>query len=189
MRCLSFYPESSTLARALFLALALGTAVPMGGAAETGEVAEGASSTTCRFVRVRGRGDDGRLRFWRLSATDILDLEIVVGLPFRLEGEHRVDVELYTPDGHLYRRLTVVRGSATADVSAAPRRKLPDLARPVEVRRDASSLARRASVRISVPVAGTSIVSSSLYGRWTAVAYLDGAADACVAPRTFRLRE
>ena len=37
------------------------------------------------------------------------------------------------------------------------------------------------------PVAGTSIVSSSLYGRWTARAYLGDEIEPCGRPRAFAI--
>jgi len=192
MRCPSPSLEAWRRAALLAGALALVSPARPARAAEAKPTAS-ESGTACRFLRVRGLRDDGSVRWWRFSATDLLDLELVVGLPSQLTGEHRVDVEVYTPDEHLYRTLTMVLRAGEAAASPAeappPRRKLSDLARPVDVQqaeRDARS--RSSTVRATLPVAGTSIVSSSLYGRWTAVAYLDGSTEACVAPRAFRLR-
>ena len=45
------------------------------------------------------------------------------------------------------------------------------------------------SVDVSFPVAGSTIVTSSLYGRWKVEIFLDGAADPCGRPTFFHIRE
>jgi hypothetical protein len=43
----------------------------------------------------------------------------------------------------------------------------------------------RRSLRARLPVAGTSITMSSLYGRWTVQAFLDDHSRPCSPPRVF----
>jgi hypothetical protein len=45
----------------------------------------------------------------------------------------------------------------------------------------------RHRVVATLPVAGTSIVAASLFGRWRVDAHLDGAVDSCGTPAFFRL--
>lgn len=97
------------------------------------------------------------------SASQILDLEFHATLARRLSSGHQLEFRVYTPSGHLYEVLT-------AELSA------PGRARG---RVDASA---------RLPVAGTSIVTSSLYGQWTVVAHLDGGAEPVSRPSTFRIK-
>jgi hypothetical protein len=45
------------------------------------------------------------------------------------------------------------------------------------------------AVTALLPVAGTSITLSSLYGRWTVQAYLDGQPDPCGPAARFTIRD
>lgn len=141
----------------------------------------------------------GRHRF---SATEILDLEFRVDLPGPVSGAHRLDIKVYTPDGQLYETLTVPfrdnEEGAGRTAASAPRntrrrsRKLSDYPQPipeVEVESRGTGRNRRAEVSATLPVAGTSIVWSSLYGRWTAEAFLDGSMSSCAAPTRFFISE
>jgi hypothetical protein len=102
------------------------------------------------------------------SAAEILDLELQVSVPRVSHGDHEVALYVYTPKGHLYQTLRAHIGSPETR------------ARREGVR--ASSRARMA--RATLPVAGTSIVTSSLYGEWRIEAHLDGADGVCSRPRT-----
>jgi hypothetical protein len=42
---------------------------------------------------------------------------------------------------------------------------------------------------VTLPVAGTSIVSNSLYGEWTAEAVVEDEGAACAQPMTFTITE
>ena len=128
----------------------------------------------------------------RFSAAQILDLEIRVLLPEKLTGEHRLDVSLYTPDHQLYQTLTVPFRGAGTPPSRGPRRKLTDHPRPIaeaEARATLAGKHRRTVVSAVLPVAGTSIVTSSLYGEWTAAAFLDGSQKSCGAAARFVITE
>jgi hypothetical protein len=106
-----------------------------------------------------------RSRTLRFPASRVLDLVVQVVVPVRSSG--RVDVKVYTPRGHLYQTLSVAGG----DRSSGPR----------------SNRARYQTVSMRLPVAGTPIVQSSLYGTWKAEAYLEGDAAACAKPRSFTI--
>jgi len=105
------------------------------------------------------------------SAGQILDLELEVRLPvkqFREQhvGRHRVELKLYTPSGNLYQTLF-----------------LPfDVDVPEKARKN-----RYLSTSAMLPVAGTSIVTSSLYGEWTILGYVDGATKSCGKPKRIKL--
>ncbi len=123
----------------------------------------------------------------RFEVTKILDLTFTVLLPASTEGEHLVELRVFTPDAQLYRSMAMpVARSAPANAT----RKVEGYGRPLpqqaltQVSRG-RSLFRAASTRF--PVAGTDIVSSGLYGRWRVEAYLDGAEQVCGPAASFVL--
>lgn len=104
------------------------------------------------------------------SATQILDIEFRTFLRRRLEGLHTLELKLYTPKGNLYQVLTVP--------FTAPQ--------TTPVRLDG---ARRQQVDATLPVAGTSIMTNSLYGEWKVEPFLDGSAEPCGQARVFVIRQ
>jgi hypothetical protein len=119
----------------------------------------------------------------RFSATKILDLTLTVLFPPSIRGEHLVELRVFTPDAQLYRSMAmpVARGAAS------PVRSVEGYARPLP-QRPLTQVSRGRSVfaaaSTTLPVGGTDIVSSGLYGRWRVEAYFDGADERC-APAAF----
>jgi hypothetical protein len=123
----------------------------------------------------------------RFSATNILDLTFTVLFPAAIDGEHLVDLRVFTPDGQLYRSLAVpvAKGGApnvTRSVAGYPR-PLPQQT----LRRVARGKDLFMAASATFPVAGTDIVSSGLYGRWRVEGYLDGAEQRCAPAAPFTL--
>jgi hypothetical protein len=119
------------------------------------------------------------------SATHILDLRLAVQMRRRLAGRHVLAVEIFTPRGHLYQTLTV------PFAGTAPRVRwvdgAPGLVSEQTPREVDSGLTRMDQVEATLPVGGTAILSNALYGRWRAVAYLDGSTQACGADARFEI--
>ncbi len=176
--------------------------LPLGASAEKSDQ----STATMRCVPIEVFSPQSDQPRWnrRFSATGILDLEFRVHLWGDVAGAHRIDLKLYTPDGQLYQTLTVPfrvsdgNPAAGASASSTPpragrvKRKLSDYPKPieeVEIPSTWKGWKRHAAVSATLPVAGTSIVWSSLYGRWTAEAFLDGALSRCGAPARFSITE
>jgi hypothetical protein len=113
---------------------------------------------SCAVVEIRS--DRGRHDRYRFSATRILALDFETRLSERRAHEHTVRLRLYTPSGFLYQVLAV----------------------PVAANRGH----RRVEARL--PVAGTSIMASGLYGRWTVVPQLDDSSEPCGPSRHFVIR-
>lgn len=111
------------------------------------------------------------------SARQILDLRFEATFP-PLRGDHLLEVRVFAPSGHLYQVLTVPFSNA----AAAPRqRRVEGHPRPLEVLRPATFVEdgqTLQTVGAVLPVAGTWVVSSSLYGRWYAEARLGGSPQA-----------
>ena len=120
-------------------------------------------SAACKKLRVRSP-EQSELKGNRakpFSSSAILDLQFQVLVPRTSTG--RYQIHLYTPNGHLYQKLT------TAKTGKQTRR-----------RRNFEWAAA------TLPVAGTTIVWSSLYGTWRAEVFAEGSEQSCRA-RRFRI--
>ncbi len=151
----------------------------------------GSEGPSCAGIDVRsgamifGDGfESGDLSAWQGSepsfqATRMLDLDLVVRLAAGFSGNHVLHVKLSTPKGHHYQTLTAPIASAAAHAGATRRVEGFPRPLPVQVARAARGPAGETSVVQQLPVAGTPIVSSGLYGKWTASAFLDDATEPC----------
>jgi len=125
------------------------------------------------------------------SAARSADLIFHVLFNRKLDEGHVVTLKVFTPKGHMYRQFDVPVASGMEKRSGRTRH-LPGYPYPVKVHATSTLKAGKReyeSVDVSFPVAGSTIVTSSLYGRWTVEVYLDGAADPCGKPTFFHLRE
>jgi hypothetical protein len=104
------------------------------------------------------RSDQAPRRHYRFRATRVVDLELEALVLGRSGRERRLELRVYTPDGFLYQ-------SFETALEAGSRKH------------------RRFEARL--PVAGTSIMMSGLYGRWTVVPHLDGQRERCGPARSF----
>jgi hypothetical protein len=149
---------------ALLVTAQLGTAAPAEEAAEHGS-SSGRRHPCASVVVTSPQARPGRSSF---SVTKILDLELLVQLQPLPAGPHLLELKLYTPRGHLYEVLPLTfegtRSTKTRAGGAEPQRVVARL-----------------------PVAGTSIVAASLFGRWYVDVHLDGAPQSCGIPTRFRL--
>src|SRR5262245_26769223 len=97
----------------------------------------------------------------RFSASKTLDLSFRMRLRNLDDDRHLVSFRVYTPKGHLYQELQVVHAAE------------PNV--------------RFSNVTARIPVGGTAISTSSLYGRWKVVPHFDGGAKACAAGAAFTI--
>jgi hypothetical protein len=132
-------------------------------------------SATCTSIRV-GTPDGPTVSARRarkkpaFSASQILDLELQVTLARMKEGGN-VELKIYTPKGHLYQTISV-------PVSFGD---------PKEAAKNGRRASKRASATATLPVAGTTIVTSSLYGKWRVEAHLEGNASPCGRAQEFTI--
>ncbi len=102
------------------------------------------------------------------SAAAILDLKLEATLSPAVKGQHQVEFKVYTPKGHLYQSLTAMTASSAAAQGGRTRG------------------GKKTAAAVMLPVAGTTIVTNSLYGQWKVEAFLDGERDAaCAKPLSF----
>jgi hypothetical protein len=97
----------------------------------------------------------------RFSAAKTLDLQFRMRLRNADEDTHVVSFRILTPKGHLYQEIQFLHR--------------------------AESGRRAASISGRLPVAGTAIATSSLYGRWRVVPYFDGSPRPCAAASVFAI--
>jgi hypothetical protein len=90
-----------------------------------------------------------------------VELKLEARLHGRAKRERRLQLRVYTPRGFLYQVLEL-------PLDPGPSRK------------------RRLEARL--PVAGTSIMASGLYGRWRVVPHLDDRREPCGRGRTFVIK-
>jgi hypothetical protein len=140
----------------LSLALILATA-----AAAPAQSVASSYPATCTVAAVRfPQPTRGSRRF---SASRIIDIEFEL-LSLARPGEaERLALKVFTPNGHLYEALTPAVTTAGRGEDGG----------------------RGWRLRARLPVAGTTIVTSSLYGRWSVVPYLGGTDEPCGRPLSF----
>jgi len=97
----------------------------------------------------------------RFSATKTLDLRFYMRLRNADENRHLVSFRILTPKGHLYQEIQAVHR--------------------------AESGRRVSGISAGLPVAGSAIATSSLYGRWRVVPYFDGGSRPCAAASAFTI--
>jgi hypothetical protein len=116
------------------------------------------------------------------SAASVLDLEFWVVLPTSsATSAPGIELKLFTPNGHLYQTLSA---PFVAPVVAPVAPRAAAAAGPASPGRPP----RFQTVTLRLPVAGTTIVNSSLYGAWTAEAYLAGVPSPCTKALGFQIR-
>jgi hypothetical protein len=138
------------------------------------------------------------------SATQILDLHFGALLRSRLDGEHVLNLKVYTPKGHLYQQLDVpfqgggrkpgVGPGDAVEAASGPRmRRVDGYPNPLPeqdlVPTRTASGRRAYSLSARLPVAGTSIMTSSLYGKWKVVPHLDGSLTPCGRGAVFTITQ
>ena len=141
------------------------------------------------------------------SSREVLDLQFQARLRQNFRGDHLMQFKVFTPGGFLYQVIAVpfvgtapapdapTRAErARAESGPLPPRPVPGYPRPLPVQRlvpTAGDTRTRVHYGVSatLPVAGTSITLSSLYGRWTVQSYLDGQPAPCGPASQFTIRE
>jgi hypothetical protein len=111
-------------------------------------------------------------------STEILDLIFQVEIEGELQELQVLTLKINGPNGYLFRELTV-------PVTTAPSRHskkvlLDGFPHPVRLA-VVEKVGSKGMIELRFPVAGTSIVSSSVYGSWHVVPLIDGTPSSCAA--------
>ena len=153
----------------------------------------------CSAIEVTAPGLKKQPRDGRFSTRKILDLDFETRLERPFYGDHVLHFKVFTPSGFLYQELSVPftwpkprrgRKGDTDEAQAVPVAASYPRGLPVQVLGDADARRGRDrhTLRARLPVAGTSITMSTLYGRWTIQAFLDDRTRPCSALRRFTIR-
>jgi hypothetical protein len=185
-------------------------AAQTGGIASGGVPPRGTLYTHCAGVRVGAPDRAIRPKDTTFSSRETLDLALHPRVRQNLPGEHLLQLKIFTPGGFLYQVISlrfvgddrsdgrergwITNRPAAGTDEAPPPRVVPGSARPLQVQRLVpvrGGAGRLGEYELSarLPVAGTSITLSSLYGTWSLQPYLDGRTEPCGPATTFTIRE
>jgi hypothetical protein len=146
----------------------------------------------CSGIRVSAPSLARQPRDLVFRVREILDLRFEARLRPAPRGDHLLRFEVFTPGGFLYEVLRVpFAGAAGGNPSSRPPGpgQMQSVPVPKLVLEDSAEAVRSDAVRATLPVAGTSITQTSLYGRWTVKPYLDDETAACGPAIRFTIRE
>ena len=173
-------------------------AAQVGGTASGPVPSPGRYFPQCSGVRVTASDRAVPPKDMTFSSRETLDLLLRPRIRRNLQGDHLMQLKVLTPGGFLYQVITVPFVGAAADArgqqAAAPRaRVVPGYPRPLEVQRlvlvRGSATRAEYELRARLPVAGTSITLSSIYGTWSVQAFLDDRAEPCGPATRFTIRD
>lgn len=157
--------------------------------------ASAAAPPTCSRLLV-ARSEAPAAYVTAVSAVEILDLDLVVAIPWKLakdwKGEHRMEIDVLNPRGNVYQ-------SIEFDFVVEKRGRKSSLFTPGQhepVEAELMTLAGQGQdkylgVKARLPVAGSSIMQNSMYGTWSVVTRVDGAVISCdlAGTLTFQLNQ
>jgi len=186
-------------------------AAQVGGATSGAVPSPGHSYPQCTGVRVTASDRAVPPRNMTFSSRETLDLQLRPRLRLDLQGDHLMQLKVFTPGGFLYQVITLpfvgaarpdgrerpewtTNRAAAGTADPPPPRVVPGFPRPLEVQRlvpVTGGSTTRAEYELSarLPVAGTSITLSSLYGTWSVQPYLDGRPEPCGPATRFTIRD
>jgi len=151
----------------------------------------------CSAVQVTAPGLRRQPRHLLFSTRQILDLEFETRFDRAVYGEHVLHFKVFTPSGFLYQELEAPfvwprprygRWYGRDDDEAVTAAVSFPRGLPVQQLGDAAHHGHRPdAVQVRLPVAGTSITMSTLYGRWTVQAFLDDRTRPCSPVRPFTI--
>ncbi len=175
----------------LVLAAQVGATVP-------GTVpSRGRYSPQCSGVQVAASDRAAPPKDMTFSSRQTLDLVLRPRVRHILQGDHLIELKVFTPGGFLYQSIAVpfvgaVQTTHEQPSAAPPPRAVPGYPRPLEVQRLVpvrSGTRGEYELIARLPVAGTSITQSSIYGTWSVQAFLDGQAEPCGPVTRFTIRD
>jgi hypothetical protein len=119
----------------------------------------------------------------------IIELSFEIELSPPISGSHVLEIDLFTPNGHRYQTLTapitdsITKANSPTSVQGYPDPLPARLLLKGNSKRGVES--QRATLRL--PVAGTAILTSSLYGEWGVKVRLDQVEISCGELRSFTI--
>ncbi len=173
-------------------------AAQVGGTVSGNVPSPGRYYAQCTGVRVTASDRAVPPKNMTFSSRETLDLVLRPRMRQDFQGDHLMELKVFTPGGFLYQVITLPFVGAAADArgqqaGAPPPRVVPGFPRPLEVQRlvpvRSSGTRGEYELRARLPVAGTSITLSSIYGTWSVQTFLDGQAEPCGPATRFTIRD
>jgi hypothetical protein len=146
-----------------------------------------------------GGKDEGEKKFGRLDApvfsgAKVINVEFAIifskKVAEQFAGVHVVEFRVHTPQGHLYQSLSIPMTNDSG--LAGSRHPVPGYPDPMPVyvlKSIKRGNGQGMYAEVTLPVAGTSIVSNSLYGEWTAEAFVADEIGPCGQPASFTITQ
>jgi hypothetical protein len=150
----------------------------------------------CSAIEVTAPGLKKQPRKLQFNTSRVVDLDFETQLDQPVYGDHVLHFKVYTPSGFLYQDLQVPftwprpgRAKLTRTVESASLATSFPKGVPVQQLGQPPHRGGRVRDRVNarLPVAGTSITMSTLYGRWMVQAFLDENARPCSPPVRFTI--
>jgi hypothetical protein len=128
------------------------------------------------------------------SATKVIDVDLTVlftqGVANRYTGDHVLEVKIFTPKGNLYQSISVP--FSYDKTKKGQKNSVAGYPQPVDVKvltEMTYQNGKQYGVNVTLPVAGTPILNNSLYGTWTAQAFVDGDRLPCSQTSSFTITQ
>lgn len=128
------------------------------------------------------------------EATKVQDIDFAImfspTVATQFSNVHIVEFRILTPEGNLYQSISI---PMTTDATKKGQKHFipgyPDLV-PIQILQPITHGFKNAVfATVTLPVAGTPIVSNSLYGKWTAMALVEDEVAPCSTPATFNITQ
>lgn len=151
-----------------------------------------AAAEPCASMAAASNQKNGGKTDTNFSASRVIDIDLwILFAPGTVprSPDNLLEVRLFTPGGFLYQSVAIPFSSDPVPNRAV---KVDGYPHPIPVRalrEITANGARSFGVPVRLPVAGTSIVTNSLYGRWTAQAFVNGDPVKCSEPLSFVIEE
>jgi hypothetical protein len=148
----------------------------------------------CSAIEVTAPGLRKQPRASRFSTLEVLDLAFETALERQVYGEHVLHFKVFTPSGFLYQDLAMPfswsrpRRDPRDREAVVPVASVSPTGLPIQQLGTSSpDGGGRGRVEARLPVAGTSITMSTLYGRWRVQAFLDDQERPCSPASVFTI--
>ena len=143
----------------------------------------------CTDILAKSAEEHGGAWATSFHASQTTDLTLAVVFPKSLQGEHEVELRLYTPSGNLYQAIRVPIAEPGKKAENRIVKGYPMAVRQVVPKPEAYLGTAFLKVEIPFPVGGTLISSNSLYGQWRIEALVDQDKKPCGKPAYIQIEE
>lgn len=156
---------------------------------DEGEAMAGGGRIPCTDILAKSAEENGGAWATSFHASMTTDLTLAVIFPKNFQGEHEVELRLYTPGGDIYQSIRVPIAEAGRKAENRVVNGYPRAIQQVVPKPEAYLGTALLKVEIPFPVGGTLISSNSLYGQWRIEALVDQDKKPCGKPVYIQIEE